>query len=194
MRVFAAVYPTASAVADLDAALAPVRSSSAIRWTPVAHWHVTLAFLGEVRDESVPGVVAAIESTVAEAPPLRLSLRSGGSFSGRSGTVVWAGVAGDVDALVRLSAAVGAAAREAGATYPDRRPEPHLTLGRAVRRGGRGGADGAAAADRVVAALASYAGPPWDVTEVQLVRSRLGPPLRHDTIHRFPLARMTPPA
>ena len=187
MRLFAAIYPSPAAVADLDATLAPHRSAPRIRWTPVAHWHVTVAFLGDVRDEAVPTVATAIEQAVAAARPLRLVLRGGGRFAGRSGTVLWAGVAGDVSALVGLSAAVGAAAHAAGATYPDRRPEPHLTLGRAVGSRGRAG-DGT---DRVLAALASYAGPPWDVAEVRLLRSRLGPPLRHDALHRFPLSALS---
>ena len=180
MRLFVAVYPAPAAVADLDAAVAPLRSRSGFRWAPVEQWHVTLAFLGDVRDEVEPDIAAAIGGVVETSSPFRLSLGGVGRF-GRAGAV-WVGVRGDAAQLVTVSQSVGAAARSAGATYPDRRPAPHLTVGREQRGRGRDPAD---ASRRVLDHLASYAGPSWDVTHVDLVRSHLGPPLRHESIARW---------
>jgi 2'-5' RNA ligase len=62
----------------------------------------------------------------------------------------------------------------------ERRPfQPHLTLGR-WRPGD--------AADRQVAdPLAGYAGPPFDVAEIVLMRSHLGPDPRHERLLAWPL-------
>ena len=187
VRLFIAAYPSPPAVAHLDAVLAPLRSTAAVRWAPVAHWHLTACFLGDVPDALVPDVSAAAGIAAARMSPFRLLLSGGGRFGGRGGPVVWAGVGGAVEHFVDLSAAVGTAARDAGATYPDRRPTPHLTLGRAAR-GSR-----TSALDRVIDVLAGYTGPPWEVTELRVVQSRLGPPVRHETVATLPLAPTSAP-
>ncbi|HVE98767.1 MAG TPA: RNA 2',3'-cyclic phosphodiesterase [Mycobacteriales bacterium] len=181
MRLFVAVYPPPHAVADLATALQSVSAARDMRWTRSEHWHVTLAFLGDVPDTGVGDLDRALAAVAGDAAPLRLRLRGAGRFSSRGrGDVVWAGVAGDVERLMALSSSVGVAARAAGVTYPDRRPEPHLTLGRQARGSG-------AAAQRVIEALASYDGPVWPVEEVRLVRSTLGPPLVHAPLSTWPL-------
>jgi hypothetical protein len=72
---------------------------------------------------------------------------------------------GGVDALRRLAASVGAAARRCGIDVEDRPYRPHLTLAR-----GREGADLRSA----VEALSGFAGSPWTADALHLVRSRLG--------------------
>ena len=55
MRLFVAVWPSARAIADLAEAVAALRLDGvAPRWLPDSRWHVTLAFLGEVDEATVP--------------------------------------------------------------------------------------------------------------------------------------------
>ena len=164
MRLFVAVRPPAEAIGHLVAALP--------RWpSQPERWHLTLAFLGEVTDPAP--VAEQLRAAVTGVAAFPLALRGSGSF-GR-GAVVWVGLAGDVPALRSLAGAVTRACRAAGADVDDRPYRPHLTVGR------KGHPD--------AAALASYDGPVWPVTEVELVRSDVGRTVRHTVLERFPLAQ-----
>jgi 2'-5' RNA ligase len=157
-----AVRPPAAAVDDLRAVL-PAWPSAPERW------HLTLAFLGEVADP--PALVPALAVVCAGCPPLTLRLAGSGAF-GRGGPV-WVGVEGDRTGLTQLAGAVARACRDAGVDVERRPYRPHLTVGR------RGRPD--------PARLAAYAGPPWTAAEVELVASRLGPPVEHRVLERLPL-------
>ena len=170
MRLFVALLPPAAALNELDAAVAPLRPGwPDLRWAGQDRWHVTLAFLGEVADPaSLLGPLAAV---CAASSPFSLSLAGSGSFGSRG--PVWVGVDGDVDRLAGLARRVRQAVRGAGVDVERRRYRPHLTVGR--RR------------QPDPALLASYAGPAWPVVEVELVHSRLGRPVVHTVLERWPL-------
>jgi 2'-5' RNA ligase len=163
MRLFVALRPPPAAIGHLAAALP--------RWPSVPdRWHLTLAFLGEVEDPAP--VAAGLRRVAAAAAPFPLALRGSGTF-GR-GAVVWVGLAGDVPALRSLAGEVTRACRAAGAAVDERPYRPHLTVGR------KGHPD--------PAALASYDGPSWPATEVELVRSDVGRTVRHTVLERFALS------
>ena len=171
MRLCVALYPPPDALADLAAAWAP---PAGVRPAPVEQWHLTLAFLGEVRDDTP--VQSGLREVADRHQPLRLRLAGGGTFA-RQG-VVWAGLDGDLEALRRLAADVQEACRAAGTSLPDKPFRAHLTLGRARTR-----------APVDAAALASYAGPEWEADRVVLVRSVLGRgPARHSERASWPLS------
>lgn len=163
MRAFVAVRPPPAVVDHLRAAL-PSWPSAPERW------HLTLAFLGEVADPSV--LVPGLGAVCTAKPPLDLRLAGSGAF-GRGGPV-WVGVEGDRAGLTALAGAVAQACRDAGVDVERRPYRPHLTVGR------RGRPD--------PALLAAYAGPTWTAVEVELVASRLGPPVEHRVLERLPLA------
>jgi len=109
------------------------RALPGARLTEPSGWHLTLAFLGQVRPESGADVVAAGELATT-APPAReaaLRLEGAGAFpsTGRA-RAVWAGVAGDVEVLGDLAARLSAACRAAGLHAEDRPLHSHLTLAR----------------------------------------------------------------
>jgi 2'-5' RNA ligase len=162
VRTFVAVRPPADAVDHLRAVL-PTWPSAPERW------HVTLAFLGEVDDPArlVPGLAEVCTGR----PPLRLRLAGSGAF-GRGGPV-WVGLEGDRAGLHCLADVVARACRDAGIDVERRPYRPHLTVGR------RGRPD--------PARLGAYAGPSWTASEVELVASRLGPPVEHQLLERVPL-------
>ncbi|MDP9466629.1 MAG: RNA 2',3'-cyclic phosphodiesterase [Actinomycetota bacterium] len=162
MRTFVAVRPPAVAVGHLRAVL-PSWPSAPERW------HLTLAFLGEVEDPSA--LVPGLAGVCARRAPLELRLAGSGAF-GRGGPV-WVGVEGDRAGLTALAGAVASACRDVGVDVERRPYRPHLTVGR------RGRPD--------PARLAAYAGPVWTASEVELVASRLGPPVEHRVLERLPL-------
>jgi 2'-5' RNA ligase len=162
VRTFVAVRPPADAVDHLRAVL-PTWPS------PPERWHVTLAFLSEVDDPA--RLVPRLAEVCIGRPPLELRLAGSGAF-GRGGPV-WVGVEGDRAGLHSLAGAVARACRDAGIDVERRPYRPHVTVGR------RGRPD--------PARLAAYAGPSWTASEVELVASRLGPPVEHQVLERVPL-------
>ncbi|MFF0740809.1 RNA 2',3'-cyclic phosphodiesterase [Streptomyces sp. NPDC004111] len=195
MRLFVAVLPPPAAVGELGLfvdGLTAIEGAGALRWTGRPGWHFTLAFLGEVEEERVAPLERALARAAGEARAFRLSLKGGGHFGGRA---LWAGAGGDTGALRRLAASAADAAREAG-TEPDTGLpfRPHLTLARTRRHGER-----ARAAEPdlgpYLAALAPFAGTPWTVDELALVRSNLpehgpgGGRPRYETVAAWPLGR-----
>lgn len=183
MRLFAAIYPPASAVEHLMSFVVDLNVGTAAVNTRLARpetLHVTVAFLGEVPDERQPDVEAALAHAVGGVPPPgTVRLTGGGRFGRGKFTVLWVGVDGDLRQLAR---AVRRDLRKARLPHDDRPWKPHLTL---ARPGDRVPPDDLAA-DR--AALTDYAGPPWPATEVVLVRSHLGPKPTYDHLAAWPLA------
>ncbi|MEU4694469.1 2'-5' RNA ligase family protein [Actinoplanes sp. NPDC023714] len=132
------------------------RFSSQARSTPVsggrsAKWHVTLAFLGDADPAAVTSALAGRSF----GGPFRLRIAG----SGRFGSVVWAGLAGDVPALADLRARVVSAL--AGFPVDERDFKPHLTVSYRFSR-------------TLLDDLATYDGPEWETSSFAVVRSAHG--------------------
>lgn len=132
MRSFVAVEVPdrfASAIESIRTALAGVVGK--IRWVRTDGVHVTLAFLGEVGLDRVPGLVKQLGEAARGEAPFPLGFDGLGVFPHpRRATVLWLGVRDPTGGLARLQRAV-----EAGLTLegfpPDHRSFfPHVTLGR----------------------------------------------------------------
>lgn len=150
------------------------------RWGTSDRWHLTLLFLGDVPERFVAPLVERAGPAVTATPPMTLRLAGGGRFGSlRRPQVAWAGLEGDVAALVDLAARLAAIARSLRLAVEERPFRPHLTLGRWRPRQP---ADGSLT-DR----LAGYRGPEWPVTEVRLLDSHLGPRPTYDTVAAWPV-------
>jgi RNA 2',3'-cyclic 3'-phosphodiesterase len=136
-RRFLALGVPAAVRDELARATAQLRTRDAeLRPTPPAGWHVTLAFLGEVRPDGAvlaTEVLAATLATVAPRPAPELVVRRAGRFGDRVLVVHLEQRSGQaLEAFVeRLHAGLHAV----GLEVPDRAFRPHLTLARA--RGAR---------------------------------------------------------
>ncbi|WP_405921530.1 RNA 2',3'-cyclic phosphodiesterase [Streptomyces sp. NBC_00122] len=182
MRLFAAVLLPEEAMAELRDAVSPLRDDR-LRWTGEPGWHFTLAFMGEVRDEVLPGLHARLARAAAHSDPFALRLHGAGHFGNRS---LWMGAAGDLDAMRLLADRADAAARRAGVPMEQhRRYTPHLTLGRSR--------DDAVRLRPYLDALADFEGTPWRADALSLVRSNLpvsgvpGEQPRYETVGSWPL-------
>lgn len=193
MRLFVALYPSREALDHVAAAVDRLRLGAAaaagtnLRITARPLWHLTLAFLGEVpeqRAEAAAGALAAGAQRWREraARPPVLRLAGGGKFGRRQSTLLWIGLAGEVDSLAAIARQVRRGLRENRLPY-DRKPfHPHLTF---ARPGDRLAADDLAAD---LADLATYQGPEWTADAVHLVRSYPGPRPVHESLAAAPLA------
>jgi 2'-5' RNA ligase len=99
--------------------------------------HLTLKFLGEIDEESVPDVLVALRIAAQRHGAFSLGVQGIGVFpDARGPKVVWAGLSGDVDTLTALALAVEEALIPAGIP-PEGRPfTPHLTIAR-IKDGAR---------------------------------------------------------
>lgn len=179
MRLFAAVLPPDNVLADLEAAVAPVRDG-ALSWTHIDAWHVTLAFYGAVGEAKLPDLTRRLHRAASRYEQASLRLAGAGRFSN---SVLWAGVAGDTRQLRKLASSVLACGRRVGLAVEDgRRFRPHVTLARSSSRS----VDLRPYAEQ----LHAYLGPEWTATEVALVESHLrqgvGGRSRYETIATFP--------
>ncbi|MGQ7298264.1 RNA 2',3'-cyclic phosphodiesterase [Quadrisphaera sp. KR29] len=182
MRLFVSLEPPPEALQPVADAVTELGEVAGVRWSPPSRWHVTLAFLGEVDDDAVPALVPPLRSAAAAAAPVRLRLAGAGCFGT---SVLWAGVAGDVERLAALAGAVAAAARAAGVRLEERAYRPHVTLARAAGRGGAG------ALGPLADQLSGLRGPTWTAAEARLVRSHRSDG-RYEVLQRLPLAHPSP--
>lgn len=182
MRLFVGLAPPTTVLDDLDAACAPLRRGRAdLRWTSRDLWHITLAFLGEVGEERIDGLVPRLERAARRHGGFGLSLAGAGAFPSQArANVLWVGLSGDRKALGELAMSVSAGARRAGVPQPDegRKYRPHVTLARC-----RVPAD----VRPLVADLSGYQGPAWTAEEIYLIRSTLGGEPRYQTLGMWKL-------
>ncbi|MCY4640850.1 MAG: RNA 2',3'-cyclic phosphodiesterase [Chloroflexi bacterium] len=135
-----------------------------------AQLHLTLRFLGEVDEGSVP----ALRHHLSSVAPVDLTLELGraGSFGGpRRTRVAWLAVESANGGLDALAERIEGAVVSAGAPPRRERFHAHLTLARVARR-----VQGPAsrAVGEAVAALPRAEAPPFRAREFALVRSHLG--------------------
>ncbi|WP_052666661.1 RNA 2',3'-cyclic phosphodiesterase [Nitriliruptor alkaliphilus] len=159
-----------------QAALAPARDAGAdLTWTRPEGWHLTLAFLGNVPENRVPEVEAAVGGAVRAhgTGPIGCEVTGADRFDGRA---LFLSVADDPrGAIAALGDAIQTTLAAADLPVTSRPVRPHLTLARGGRRGAR-------VTDEVVAAVAAVAAR-WEADEVNLVRSHLGDgPARYEPV------------
>lgn len=183
-----AVLPPDDALDELGGAVGRLKAlpgAESLRWTGVAQWHLTLTFLGEVAEESLPELCERLARAARRHPPMTLRLAGGGRFG--DGTL-WAGVTGETAALGRLADSVAAAARRTGIEVEERPFTAHLTLARNRDRS-RHRTRLRPFADQ----LADFGGREWSARELELVRSNppalgvAGAQPRYETLRTWPL-------
>ena len=98
-------------------------------WARPEGIHITLKFIGEVREERVGPMVRALQS-IAPLPSFELSFGGLGYFpSERRPSVLWAGIAAP-PVLANLASAIESALEPLGVARETRDFHPHLTLSR----------------------------------------------------------------
>lgn len=138
MRLFFAVALPDTVRERLAALVGELREkapSAPVSWVVPQNLHLTLKFLGEVEDATVPTLKEAAAQVAARMAPFRLVAERIGTFGGRaSPRVVWVGVREDdgFHALARVAEALDRVVVPLGVP-PDKHPtfKAHITLGRA---------------------------------------------------------------
>jgi 2'-5' RNA ligase len=98
------------------------------RWVPEENIHLTLRFIGEVREDVMEDIVAELSAIGGD--PFEVAVVGAGHFeSGRRIRTLWLGVERQ-PALLSLRERVDAALARAGLPPEGRKFKPHITLGR----------------------------------------------------------------
>lgn len=168
MRLFVAINLPEDVREALHEEVAPLREEGyPVRWLPSENYHLTLKFLGPVRDERVGTVEQATERVAAQTPPFSLEIQGVGAFpSLRRPRVLWVGVA-PTPALRCFKQDLEWALAEHDFERETRAFHPHVTVGRVKSDEGAGAFRGL---DRRAGELAVRHTVP--VQTVEVMRSR----------------------
>lgn len=138
IRTFIAVRASQRVTANVARVVSRLSAvSDQYRWVLPENLHVTLNFVGDVRDVEVPELCQLVRQTVAPLASFDLSLHGVGGFpDAQQPRVVWMGVDEGEAALREMYLALQDQLHLWGINK-DRKPYvPHMTLGR-VKRAGR---------------------------------------------------------
>jgi 2'-5' RNA ligase len=136
IRAFIAITPPPALQQTMaDVCQVFQRLSLPWRWVTPDHIHLTLRFLGNVSNETVPSLLQAIEQAAQGQTAFPLRARALGCFPHPArARVLWVGLDDPSQTLARLNARLTAALTPLGFP-PEGRPfQPHLTLARAQNR------------------------------------------------------------
>jgi 2''-5'' RNA ligase len=132
-----------------------------VKWSHPDNLHLTLRFLGDVKEGDLEELFDAVADAVAAVPPFALEVCGVGAFPNwRHPRIVWAGCGEGASDAVTLAGAVEEACVELGYEQERRPFRPHLTLGRVKQP-----ADGIGLAD----AVAGFADRPYGYIDVDSV-------------------------
>lgn len=114
-----------------SARLAGQVTQGSVRWVKPEAMHLTLRFLGDTAVDLLPRVRQAMDDAAAVSNPLRLRVEGFGCFPNcKRPRVLWAGVAGEVEAARALKENLDKGLTPLGWAAEERPFSPHLTLGR----------------------------------------------------------------
>lgn len=173
-----------------------------VRWVEPESLHLTLAFLGDVRDSELNDLCKTVQGCCRETPAFELELEKIGVFPNpEAPRTYWAGLAGSEEAMAELSKlhrSLTEALSRAGWPPVDHRFAPHITIGRARQDRGKRGKDrdrdpddaapATENASEAIRAFSRWKGGPFAAAQVQVYSSILQPegPL-YNILSRTPL-------
>jgi 2'-5' RNA ligase len=170
-------------LARLQEALRPLAPKAS--FTPPENLHITLRFLGNVRDDEVPRIDESMQRVTAS-PALALDTQQVECFPNRGGArILAAGMGGDLAALKALHQAIEQRCRFLGFQGETRAYRPHATLARA-----RPVFPPDLRASAPAAAAPLLPGPVFEVNQFVLVQSRLSSAgAQYAVMARYPFER-----
>lgn len=99
-----------------------------IRWEPKNKYHITLKFLGDVKESKIDDIVEQLEIVAQENSEINLAFnRFGLFFRGNDPKILWAGFSYD-DKLTELKNQIETALSGFGFPSEKRKYKPHITI------------------------------------------------------------------
>jgi 2'-5' RNA ligase len=102
-----------------------------VRWVRPEGIHITIVFMGNVREENLPLIGNEAGKAASDFAPFHASLKGMGCFpSCRNPRVIWIGLEGEIDRMSSFRDDLQKRLIPFGVTPEKRGFKPHLTLGR----------------------------------------------------------------
>lgn len=145
------------------------RTEAKVKWVAVDNLHLTLKFLGDVREAEIANVCQTVKQAVMGGRSFLLEVCGAGAFPNPARPrTVWIGVGLGVEQVCQLQAEVESALKQLGFPREGRRFRPHLTLGRV-----RGAAAAVRELGQQISALGDFEAGEFLVDEVVVFSSEL---------------------
>lgn len=107
------------------------KTISNVKWVEQENLHLTLKFLGEVREQNLEAIKKRVAAVALDTPSCTVRLKGWGAFPGaRRARVLWVGLEDTRNQLRTLAQRLDAALVSLGFPPEERPFTPHLTLGR----------------------------------------------------------------
>jgi 2'-5' RNA ligase len=102
-----------------------------ISWVRPSGIHLTLKFFGNIAESDIPNISLVVKNAIVNIRPFSLNVRRIGTFPDvKRPRVLWLGLDGDIDVLIRLQKEMDRGFHECGFQKEERTFKPHLTLAR----------------------------------------------------------------
>jgi RNA 2',3'-cyclic 3'-phosphodiesterase len=132
IRAFIAVElssPVKTAIAAIQSELK--KSPGEVKWVIPDICHITLKFLGEVKEEQVAPIRAILDECAAGIKPFQLTVNSIGAFPTMDRpNIIWLGIKDEANILEKIARAIDEKVSALGLPKEDRPFTPHITIGR----------------------------------------------------------------
>ena len=132
IRTFIAIKLPESIISSIREIQENMRTNGLnLRWVRPENIHLTLKFLGDIKENSIENVTTAIYDSVKTYVPISLCAKGIGVFPGiKRPRVVWVGVSGQIESLLGLQKRMEEELEILGFEKEKRPFNGHLTLGR----------------------------------------------------------------
>lgn len=102
-----------------------------VKWVTPENFHITLKFLGNVPEDVLPQVIAAVEEAALGFSPFDLAISGVGAFPNPArARVVWVGSGDGREKMSELASSVDKRLTELGFAADDKPFKAHITIGR----------------------------------------------------------------
>lgn len=147
------------------------RSHMNVRWVKPENIHLTIVFLGDVREGDISAIAREIEQVCCGFHPFEIFLKGLGLFPDRRRPrVLWAGYDGDIERMSDLRDVLHERLTPFEIKEEKRKFKPHLTLGRF-----RNPSKGTPQLDEIIKRHESFSSPTFQASELVFFKSELRP-------------------
>ena len=132
MRTFVAIELAKELTSKIDQVQTVLRKTGAdVSWVKPQNVHITLKFLGEIKEEKIDEVSQAVEKSVKGLKSFKVNLLGLGGFPNlKRPRVIWIGIEKGKEILAELYPKVEEEFFKIGFAKENRAFAPHLTIGR----------------------------------------------------------------
>ncbi len=100
-------------------------------FTNINNFHLTLQFIGELEQSSIPMLSNAIQKCVSKHHLFRITLDKLGSFKKGNANILWIGIKHNEN-LIRIYEELSLTLKYEGVVFDEKPLKPHITLGRQI--------------------------------------------------------------